>query len=89
MIKRKNILKIAIDSPAAAGAVTPGLPIDEYNKTVPPGWKEKTPGHPFRLYMATLRLWNRVTDVADDAKAALSVGRLKGQAHIVYVVRRC
>ena len=58
-----------------------GLPLDEYTKGCPPGWKENMKQYPFRLYLEKLRLWNRMTDCDEVAKGATIVGRLKGKAY--------
>lgn len=58
-----------------------GLPLDEYTKGTPPGWKEHLPKYPYRLYLEKLKLWNRITDVEEGGKGATIVGRLKGNAY--------
>lgn len=58
-----------------------GLPLDEYTKSCPPGWKENVANYPYRRYLEKLRLWNRITDCEEHQKAATIVGRLKGKAN--------
>lgn len=60
---------------------TGGIPLDEYTKSVPPGWREDVDNYPFRTYLEKLRLWNRITDVNDNDKGATIVGRLKSDAY--------
>ena len=63
-----------------------GIPLDEYSKTVPPGWRENIDGYPFKTYIEKLRLWHRITEYQDHEKGPIIVGRLKGGAY-KYAVR--
>ena len=58
-----------------------GLPLDEFSKSTPPGWRNGLKDNTFRLYLEKLRLWNRMTDVAEGNKGVTIAGRLKGRAY--------
>ena len=60
-----------------------GLPLDEYSKSVPPGWKPHQHSYPLRLYLEKLRLWLRIADMDQGAIGPTVVGRLKGAAYRV------
>ena len=60
-----------------------GLPLEEYSKFVPPGWKPHQHSYPLRLYLEKLRLWLRVADMDQGAIGPTVVGRLKGAAYRV------
>ena len=60
-----------------------GLPLEEYSKSVPPGWKPHQHSYPLRLYLEKLRLWLRVVDMDQGAIGPTVVGRLKGAAYRV------
>ena len=61
-----------------------GIPLDEYTKATPPGWKPHMQDYSLRLYLEKLRLWLRTTDIGtgDPAKVGPTVvGRLRGAAY--------
>ncbi|CAE8595807.1 unnamed protein product, partial [Polarella glacialis] len=55
-----------------------GLPLSEFNKLVPPGWRPGIPGYPIKLFFERLKLWYRVTDNAEAQLGILVAGRLQG-----------
>ncbi|CAE8584269.1 unnamed protein product, partial [Polarella glacialis] len=55
-----------------------GLPLSEFNKLVPPGWRPGIPGYPINLFFERLKLWYRVTDNAEAQLGILVAGRLQG-----------
>ena len=60
-----------------------GLPLEEFSRNVPPGWKPHQFNYPLRLYLEKLRLWLRTTDLDSGAVGPTVVGRLKGSAYRV------
>ncbi|CAE8655901.1 unnamed protein product, partial [Polarella glacialis] len=55
-----------------------GLPLSEFNKVVPPGWRPGIPGYPIKLFFEQLKLWYRVTDNAEAQLGVLVAGRVQG-----------
>ncbi|CAE8636274.1 unnamed protein product, partial [Polarella glacialis] len=55
-----------------------GLPLSEFNKLVPPGWRPGIPGYPIKLFFERLKLWYRVTGNAEAQLGILVAGRLQG-----------
>ncbi len=58
-----------------------GIPLDEYSKSVPPGWRGDIDTYAFKRYLERLKLWGRITDVAHNVKGAVVVGRLRSDAY--------
>ena len=56
------------------------MSLEEYTKTVPPGWKPGDQRYPFKLYLTKLRLWWRFADVEERAVGPLIASRLRGAA---------
>ena len=54
-----------------------GLPLDEYNRNVPPGFKPGIPDYPVSVYMEKFRLWYKQTDLPAECVGPVMVGRLK------------
>ena len=55
-----------------------GLALEDFSKTIPPGWKPHIRGYTFRKYMQKLRLWWRITDEDREERIGpLIVSRLK------------
>ena len=55
-----------------------GLALEDFSKTIPPGWKPLVRGYTFRKYMQKLRLWWRITDEDREERIGpLIVSRLK------------
>ena len=54
-----------------------GLPLDEWNKSTPPGWKPGIDGYPLKLYREKLKLWYRGYDGDDQSVGCVVAGRLK------------
>ena len=57
-----------------------GIPLEEWRKDVPPGWKPGVEGYPLKLYFSKLKLWYRCTEVPDEVVGPLIAGRLVGRA---------
>ena len=62
-----------------------GLALDEYSKSVPPGWMPGIHGYPLKLYVEKFDLWKRQTNVAEEEIGVTTVGRLKNKAYRVHV----
>ena len=60
-----------------------GLPLEEFSKNVPPGWKPHQFNYPLRLYLEKLQLWLRTTELTAESVGPTVVGRLKGAAYRV------
>jgi hypothetical protein len=58
-----------------------GLPLDEYTRQTPPGWRPYLRNYPLSLYEEKLRLWIRLTDIPEDCHGSVVVGRLKSSAY--------
>ena len=56
-----------------------GLPLEQYNKSSPPGWKTGIPKYTFRRYLERLRLWYRQTDLSSSQVGPAVAGRLIGR----------
>ncbi len=55
------------------------LPLEEFSRQVPPGWKPGILKYPFKRYTQQLKLWWRTKSVDDDTVAALlAISRLAG-----------
>ncbi|CAE7280604.1 RE2, partial [Symbiodinium microadriaticum] len=59
---------------------TGGVPLDEWRKDVPPGWKPGVENYPLKTYFAKLKLWYRCSEVPDEVIGPLIAGRLQGRA---------
>ena len=57
-----------------------GLPLDEFNKNTPPGWKPGIEGYPLKHYLDLCSLWYKQHDGKDEEVGILLSGRLKGAA---------
>ena len=57
-----------------------GVPLDEWRKDVPPGWKPGVEAYPLKLFFAKLKLWYRCCEVPDEVVGPLIAGRLQGRA---------
>ncbi|CAE7765903.1 RE2 [Symbiodinium sp. KB8] len=57
-----------------------GVPLDEWRKDVPPGWKPGVDNYPLKTYFAKLKLWYRCCEVPDEVIGPLIAGRLQGRA---------
>ena len=55
------------------------MPLDQYNKGTPPGWRPGLAHHPFRRFLERLRLWYRMTDLGADQVGPAVAGRLQGR----------
>ena len=58
------------------------LPLDEFNKTTPPGWDpSRAESYPLRAYIERLKLWGRLTDLRPDQVGVAVASRLRGRAY--------
>ena len=58
------------------------IPLTEFTRSIPPGWKPGLHNYPFKQYTKLLRLWWRSKNIDEDPVAAIIVaGRLQGTAH--------
>ena len=69
----------AMAAPSSSGSGG-GIPLEEWRKDVPPGWKPGVEGYPLKLYFSKLKLWYRCTEVPDEVVGPLIAGRLVGRA---------
>ena len=58
-----------------------GIPLDEYTRQCPPGWRPYVRSYSLITYEEKLRLWMRMTDIPGDCQGSVVVGRLKGSAY--------
>ena len=58
--------------------VTGGLPLDEFTKSTPPGWRPGLAKYPYRKYLQKLKLWWRQTDLSESQCGPAIAGRLQG-----------
>ena len=59
---------------------TGGLPLDEYTRATPPGWRPGLDWYPLRLYLDKLKMWYRIQEYNEPELGPIVVGRLKGGA---------
>ena len=57
------------------------LPLSQYIKNVPPGWKAGLPNYPLSRYNQLIQIWYRLTDFSDDQVGPAVAGRLQGRAN--------
>ncbi|CAE8709789.1 unnamed protein product, partial [Polarella glacialis] len=55
-----------------------GLPLGDFNKQIPPGWRPGIPNYPIKLYFERLKLWHCVTENAEAQLGVLIASRLQG-----------
>ena len=65
---------------AAPNTHVGGVPLEEFRKDVPPGWRPGLESYPLKTYFQKLRLWYRITDLPDECVGPLVAGRLGGGA---------
>ena len=65
------------------------MPLEEFSKTVPPGWQPHMPNYPFRQFIETLRLWYRITDYQPEQIGPVVTGRLRGGARTLANKLQC
>ncbi|OLQ14518.1 hypothetical protein AK812_SmicGene1358 [Symbiodinium microadriaticum] len=65
---------------AAPSSHTGGVPLEEWRKDIPPGWRPGMEAYPLKLYFAKLKLWYRCAEVPDEMIGPLVAGRLAGAA---------
>ena len=56
-----------------------GLPLESFNRSVPPGWRPYQPHYPYRRYLERLRLWYRQTDLGVGQLGPAVAARLQGR----------
>ena len=56
-----------------------GLPLDQYTKTCPPGWRLGLYQYPLKRYLDLLKLWYRLTDYEPSQQGPAVAGRLQGR----------
>ena len=57
-----------------------GVPLEEWRKDTPPGWKPGIESYPLKLFFSKLKLWYRCCEVPDEVVGPLIAGRLQGGA---------
>ena len=60
---------------------TGGIPIDEFSKSTPPGFKPGLEKYTFKQYVEKARLWLRLTDLPEHQWGPALAGRLKDKAY--------
>ena len=65
---------------ANVGNQTGGLPLDEYTRATPPGWRPGLDWYPLRLYLDKLKIWYRIQEYEEAEIGPIIAGRLKGGA---------
>lgn len=58
----------------------PGIALDSFTKTTPPGWKPGVRTYPLKRYLQLLQLWSRQTECNEEAFGPTIAGRLRGIA---------
>ena len=56
-----------------------GLPLDQYTKKVPPGWRLGLHNYPLRRFTEPLNIWYRLTDHTKAPMGPAVAGRLVGR----------
>ena len=56
-----------------------GLPLDQYTKTCPPGWRLGVRNYPIKRYIDLLKLWYHLTDFTSAQCGPAAAGRLIGR----------
>ena len=54
------------------------LPLEQFNKSTPPGWRPGDAKYPLRRYEQLLSLWSKMTDLRPDQMGPAMAGRLRG-----------
>ena len=57
-----------------------GVPLEEWRKDTPPGWKPGIESYPLKLFFSKLKLWYGCCEVPDEVVGPLIAGRLQGGA---------
>ena len=65
---------------ASDGQHDSGTPLDQFTKSMPPGWRPNVVRYPLRRYIQLLRLWWRQTDLPETSAGPAMAGRLRGTA---------
>jgi hypothetical protein len=73
------ILDTMNEAPTGSGSI----PLQEYRREIPPGWKPNDPAYPLRSYFDRLRLWYCIANIPDETIGPTIAGRLYGRAHRV------
>jgi len=67
------------EAPTGSGAI----PLQEYRRDIPAGWRPGDASYPLTAYFDRLRLWYRICNLPDEAIGPTIAGRLYGRAHRV------
>ena len=54
-----------------------GIPLDEYTKNVPPGWKPGLDHYPLKSYLDKIKIWWHLTDLQETEIGPAMASRLK------------
>ena len=57
-----------------------GMPLDQFSKTTPPGWRPGVAKYPLRRYQQLMSLWWRQTDMPETSVGPAMAGRLRSSA---------
>eukprot|EP00974_Lingulodinium_polyedra_P029604 2852034-Lingulodinium_polyedra.AAC.1 len=60
-----------------------GLPLYEFTRTLPPGWKPGIRDYSFKTYLTRLDLWWRITEFTEEQAGPMVASRLQGTAYTV------
>ena len=66
-------------SGAGEGPGASGLPLDQYTKACPPGWRLGLAHYPLKRFLDLLRLWYRLTDFDNTQVGPAVAGHLQGR----------
>ena len=62
-----------------------GMPLQEYSKAVPPGWRAGSAEYPLKRYLELLELWVSQTDLEATKLGAAVAGRLGGRVQTLAI----
>ena len=71
------------------GPPNSGLPLDQYTKSVPPGWKPGLTWYPFKRFVEKFRLFYRLTDLDITQIGPAVAGRLQGRPEQLAMRLQC
>eukprot|EP00435_Cladocopium_sp_Y103_P026047 s1176_g6.t1 len=64
------------------------IPLDEYRRDVPPGWRPGQLDYPLKLYLERVRMWYDIYESPDEYVGPLLAGRLRGRAQQIALTLR-
>eukprot|EP00439_Symbiodinium_sp_Y106_P015700 s8027_g2.t1 len=80
----RDLLPSWLDSRPVSTMANPnsqgGVPLDEWRKDTPPGWRPGIENYPLKTYFAKLKLWYRCSEAPDEIIGPQVAGRLQGRA---------